>query len=151
MQIPKIFLVACAATFFLASVSICSADDAATTNAPAASELKTNDTQAAQSKPLTKAEKKKQAEEKKKAEKAAKAKAEADAKAAKAGKGTNNVAATPPSAAKKAPAMAPIPGPSNPLSSDKQQQLAELLKKYKADQLTPEQYHAERAKILSDK
>ncbi len=146
MQIPKTFLVACAATFFLASVSKCSADDATTTNAPAASEIKTNDTQAVQSKPLTKAEKKKLAEEKKKADKAAKA--EADAAKAKAG-GTN-APPSQPTMSKKAPAMAPIAGPPNPLSADKQQRLAELLKKYKADQVSPEEYHKERAKILAE-
>jgi hypothetical protein len=42
-----------------------------------------------------------------------------------------------------------IPGPPLPISSDKQAQLEELLRKYKADEITPEQYHAARAKILS--
>jgi hypothetical protein len=37
-----------------------------------------------------------------------------------------------------------------PISQDKQDRLAELLKRYKADELTPEQYHAERAKILKE-
>jgi hypothetical protein len=43
----------------------------------------------------------------------------------------------------------PIQGPPLPISEDKQQQLAELLRKYRADELTPEQYHAERARILA--
>jgi len=46
-------------------------------------------------------------------------------------------------------AIQPMVGPPSPLSTDKQQRLATLLEKYKADQLTPEQYHAERAKILA--
>jgi len=43
----------------------------------------------------------------------------------------------------------PIQGPPLPISEAKQQQLAELLRKYRADELTPEQYHAERARILA--
>ena len=40
--------------------------------------------------------------------------------------------------------------PESPLSADKQQRLAELLKKYRADEIGPEQYHTERAKILAE-
>ncbi len=43
----------------------------------------------------------------------------------------------------------PLEGPALPISSDKQQRLSELLQRYKADQVTPEQYQAERAKILA--
>ncbi|HLH55465.1 MAG TPA: hypothetical protein VKY92_17820 [Verrucomicrobiae bacterium] len=43
----------------------------------------------------------------------------------------------------------PLEGPPLPISSDKQQRLYELLQRYKADQVTPEQYQAERAKILA--
>jgi hypothetical protein len=42
-----------------------------------------------------------------------------------------------------------LPRPDNPLSPAKQQQLADLLKRYEADEVTPEQYQAERAKILA--
>jgi hypothetical protein len=49
---------------------------------------------------------------------------------------------------KPSPALQALQAPAAPVSQDKQQRLAELLRKYKADQLTPEQYHAERAKIL---
>jgi hypothetical protein len=42
----------------------------------------------------------------------------------------------------------PLEGPPPPVSADKQQRLHELLGRYQADQLTPEQYHQERAKIL---
>jgi hypothetical protein len=41
-------------------------------------------------------------------------------------------------------------GPPLPISQDKQRRLSDLLQKYKADQLTPEQYHQERAKILAE-
>lgn len=44
----------------------------------------------------------------------------------------------------------PLTGPESPLSMDKQQRLAELLRKYRADEITPEQYHAERARILGE-
>jgi hypothetical protein len=44
----------------------------------------------------------------------------------------------------------PLPAPESPLTADKRQRLAVLLQKYKADQITPEQYHAERAKILNE-
>jgi len=44
----------------------------------------------------------------------------------------------------------PLPAPELPISTDKQQRLAVLLQRYKADQITPEQYHAERAKILNE-
>jgi len=40
-------------------------------------------------------------------------------------------------------------GPSLNISADKQQRLAELLRRYQADELTPAQYHQERAKILA--
>ena len=43
-----------------------------------------------------------------------------------------------------------LPSPESPLNSDKQHRLAELLQRYKADQITPEQYHEERAKILNE-
>ena len=44
------------------------------------------------------------------------------------------------------PLEAPAPG----ISADKQQRLGILLQRYKTDQVTPEQYHAERAKILAE-
>jgi hypothetical protein len=43
----------------------------------------------------------------------------------------------------------PLEGPPLPISSEKQQRLGELLQRYRADQVTPEQYQAERAKILA--
>jgi hypothetical protein len=53
-------------------------------------------------------------------------------------------------AVKAAPNFQPIQGPASPLGSDKKQRLSELLRKYQADELTPEQYHQQRAKILSE-
>jgi hypothetical protein len=43
----------------------------------------------------------------------------------------------------------PFQGPPSPLSAEQQQRLSELLRKYRADQITPEQYQTERAKILA--
>lgn len=47
------------------------------------------------------------------------------------------------------PSFQPGAGPSLNISADKQQRLAELLRRYQADELTPAQYHQERAKILA--
>lgn len=50
----------------------------------------------------------------------------------------------------KALGFKPLESPPLPISADKQQRLADLLQKYKADELTPEQYHQARAKILAE-
>jgi hypothetical protein len=47
------------------------------------------------------------------------------------------------------PEYPPLKGPPLPISQSKQQQLEQLLQKYKADLITPDEYHRERAKILS--
>lgn len=47
-------------------------------------------------------------------------------------------------------AFQPIESPALPVSNEKQQRLTELLQKYRADQVTPEQYHLERVKILAE-
>jgi hypothetical protein len=66
------------------------------------------------------------------------------------------VAPPPPKPQKNAPAVKPsthfqtLEAPAAPISGDKQQRLAALLQQYKADQLTPEQYHTQRAKILAE-
>jgi hypothetical protein len=52
-------------------------------------------------------------------------------------------------AAKPATEFAPIAVPDSPLSSAKQQKLQELLAKYKADQITPEEYHRQRAAVIN--
>lgn len=46
--------------------------------------------------------------------------------------------------------LQPLSGPASPLSAAKQQKLDELLQMYRADRLTPQQYHEQRAKILSE-
>lgn len=45
--------------------------------------------------------------------------------------------------------LKPILAPPLPISPAKQAQLQGLFERYKADQITPEQYHAERARILA--
>jgi len=49
-------------------------------------------------------------------------------------------------------AAAPVAGlaPALPVSGDKAQKLAELLRLYQADQITPLQYHTARAKIVAE-
>jgi len=77
----------------------------------------------------------------------------AQAQPAPQGAGNPTGMTTPPPASKQpkgVTAFQPIPAPASPLSADKQQRLADLLQKYRADQITPEQYHAERAKILAE-
>jgi hypothetical protein len=55
--------------------------------------------------------------------------------------------------APKKPGVQPFPplkGPPPAVAADKQQRLDELLRKYKADELTPEEYHLQRAKIVGE-
>ena len=47
-------------------------------------------------------------------------------------------------------ALEPMPPPSLPISAPKAQRLQQLLEQYKADMVTPEQYHDQRAKILAE-
>jgi hypothetical protein len=57
-------------------------------------------------------------------------------------------AATPETAV---PVMAPLKyDPNLPLSAEKQERLNTLLEKYMADQVTPQEYHEQRAKILAE-
>ena len=66
-------------------------------------------------------------------------------------------AATEPQAEKKsktrrgrvAPAFPQLQGPPLSISAEKQQRLQELLRRYQADEISPAQYHEERAKILA--
>lgn len=46
--------------------------------------------------------------------------------------------------------MKPIAGPALPISATKADRLQALLAKYKADQITPEEYHQQRAAILAE-
>jgi hypothetical protein len=56
---------------------------------------------------------------------------------------------TPQPAPESHPMYALPKGPPPPVSAEKVQKLDVLLKQYEADQITPEQYHQERAKILA--
>ena len=53
---------------------------------------------------------------------------------------------TPPPAA----GYKPIDVPASPLTGTKEARLAALLQQYKADQITPEQYHTQRAAIIAE-
>ena len=46
--------------------------------------------------------------------------------------------------------LPPLPAPPSPVSASKEQQLQNLLQQYTSDQISPEQYHQQRAKILSE-
>jgi hypothetical protein len=48
------------------------------------------------------------------------------------------------------PAATPIQAPDSPLSGSKQERLAELLARYKADAITAQEYHSQRAAILAE-
>jgi hypothetical protein len=85
-----------------------------------------------------------QPEAQSKAEKAAQLEAEKSEAAAQAERRAKHNANMAPAA------FQPIQSPALPISGDKQQRLADLLQKYRADQITPEQYHQERAKILGE-
>jgi NAD(P)H-dependent FMN reductase len=54
-----------------------------------------------------------------------------------------------PSAASR-PELKPLPAPPSPFSGPKEARLADLLRQYKADEISPEQYHKQRAKILTE-
>lgn len=55
-----------------------------------------------------------------------------------------------PSSFANAPGFTPIVAPPLPISAAKQQQLDALLVKYQADQISPEEYHTQRAAILAE-
>ena len=59
--------------------------------------------------------------------------------------GTTAVITPPPAAGYK-----PIDVPASPLTGTKEARLAALLQQYKADQITPEQYHTQRAAIIAE-
>lgn len=48
------------------------------------------------------------------------------------------------------PEYVPLTAPALPISASKEQRLQQLLQQYKADQITPEEYHAQRAKIIAE-
>lgn len=156
MQILKSYLAVCLAAFVLATLSARADDTSTQAPPPTATSPQTI---------TNKAEIKKQAEAnamaKKKAEKQAKAEAQAKKKAeakarkeaeaqAKAEKNKPGQGAAKTQVEKEPPAVQPLESPPLPISADQEQRLEELLKKYKADQITPEQYQTERAKILAE-
>ena len=61
-----------------------------------------------------------------------------------------NAVAAPPAAIVNSPGPIPIIAPPLPISMTKEQRLQTLLMLYKADQVTPEQYHTQRAAILAE-
>lgn len=61
-----------------------------------------------------------------------------------------NAVAAPPAATVNSPGPIPIIAPPLPISMTKEQRLQALLMLYKADQITPEQYHKQRAAILAE-
>jgi hypothetical protein len=64
---------------------------------------------------------------------------------------TNAPATTAPAAVSSTiPAPVPIVAPALPISMTKEARLQALLAKYKADQITPEQYHTQRAAIIAE-
>ncbi|HEY9175205.1 MAG TPA: hypothetical protein VI136_23205, partial [Verrucomicrobiae bacterium] len=79
------------------------------------------------------------------------AKAAAKAEAAKARAETEKQASKPAEKkqAKASDAFTPLESPPSSLSGSKEARLAELLQLYKADKITPREYHIERAKIIA--
>ena len=77
----------------------------------------------------------------------AKAQKEAAKKAAAKAKKENKKSAVAASAASE---MKPIVAPASPIAAAKEQRLQALLVKYKADQVSPEEYQRERAAILAE-
>ena len=48
------------------------------------------------------------------------------------------------------PALEPLPAPPTGLSGSKEQRLDQLLQQYRADKISPEEYHAQRSKIMAE-
>jgi len=44
----------------------------------------------------------------------------------------------------------PMEAPALPISGTKEQRLQQLLQQYKADQITPQEYHQKRAQIIAE-
>ena len=77
------------------------------------------------------------------------AQTEAAAQAAARAKAQSAVKTQKPAAKANDLGMQPLPAPALPISAAKQQQLEALLTRYKADQVTPEEYQTQRAAILA--
>jgi hypothetical protein len=92
------------------------------------------------------------AEQKKQAAAEAKARKEAQREAARAAADQARTGEAPKKAAtsNRPDRFKSIQAPPLPISAEKQQRLAELLGKYRSNELTPEQYHEARAKVLAE-
>jgi hypothetical protein len=146
MQIRRCHRALCVAAMAMAAF-LTRADDSSTQAPPPAATSSQTTTNKAEMKKQAEANAKAQKEAEKKAKAEAEAKKKADAKAEKGNKGQ---AATNAPAAKPGPAFKPLERPPSPVSAEKDQRLAELLRKYKADEITPNEYFKERAKILAE-
>jgi hypothetical protein len=167
MQISRFFLAACGAAYCLALLPLCAADADVDSKLREALRQKTNELDAQPAptaRPTPPAQWTPAAQPKARAQLSSpKAKSEPAVKAtATAGKPS---APAPATAAQPAPApqsptkpkvikgqqpLTPIEGPPPSVTADKEQRLQELSAKYKADQITPEEYHQQRAKILAE-
>jgi len=156
MQISRLLLPVCVAAFTTTALSLCADDNATQSAPPAAKSQKT---------PAGQTTVKKQAEANVPARKEtgpqptveSQANRPADAVAqeqaqttvvTKQAKPEKNVKKA--EARKKPAAFKPIERPSPPMAEDKAQRLTALLLKYRADEITPDQYQAERARILAE-
>ena len=146
MQILRCYRAICVAAFALAALTLQGADSSTQAPPPTAtsSQTLTNQTEL-KNQSAAEAKARKEAAKKQKAE--AKARKEAEAKA----KAEKNKPAQPAAKAQgKKPTVQPPEAPPLPISAEQEQRLQELLQKYKADQITPEQYQTERARILGE-
>jgi colicin import membrane protein len=155
MQMLRCYSVFCVAAFALAALSA-RADNTSTQAPPAGATSSQTVTNQAEVKKQAQAEAKakKEAEKKAKADAEAKKKAETNARKeaeakAKAEKGKASQFSTNAVVEKKSGMAQALERPPLPISAGKQQSLQELFKKYKADEITAEQYQKERAKILA--
>ncbi|HNR71267.1 MAG TPA: hypothetical protein PLV05_01195 [Verrucomicrobiota bacterium] len=160
MQISKSFLIACAAAYGATALPLYAEDTEAQVRARVALEQKLNELQsqpqpaeapapAPETPPPTRRQAKSPKIASPKAEKA-KAPAPTPAPDAPAESAAAPAAARKPAPARAASALPQIEGPGAAISAEKQQRLDELLTQYRADQITPEEYHQLRAKILAE-
>jgi hypothetical protein len=156
MQIPRLLLSVWVAALGLVALSARADDNPAQTPTAAAKSPATT---------LSKAELRKQAEanaeafneaaKKAKAETEAKKKADAKARKETAAKAKTEKRKSAPAGAqaqpeKKGATFKRLETPPVLISSDKTQRLEQLLRKYKADEITPSEYQKERAKVLAE-
>jgi hypothetical protein len=149
MQISKFFLLVCAAAFCAAVLPLRAADPDSESIAKAREALRQKMKELEAQPPAQTTAPARAAAPASAAAKPAEAKPQATASKPEV-KPTAEKATKSPAAVKNAPAFPPIQAPPPTVSADKQQRLADLLRKYKAEELTPEEYHQQRAKIMSE-